>query len=59
MSRQLNRRDFTKVTSAGVGGMLAGSLMGTRPAIGQEQDHAAPQNRLILLGLNGLREPIN
>ena len=52
MNNNLNRREFTWLASAGVGGLMAGPLSGAGPAGGREHDPA--EKRLVLLGLNAL-----
>jgi len=52
MNKKHDRRSFVKRTSAGVGGLLAGSLLPGGTSAGQERD--APHKRLVLLGLNAL-----
>jgi hypothetical protein len=52
MNNNLNRRDFAKRTSAGVCGLLTGTLLGGGLEAGQDQD--TPSKRLVLLGLNAL-----
>jgi hypothetical protein len=52
MDRNLDRRDFAKLTVATAGGLLAGGLPHNGRSAAQEG--AAPENRLLLLGLNAL-----
>ena len=52
MDNNLNRRDFARRTSAGVVGLVAGSLVGGAQAADQLQETS--DKRLVLLGLNAL-----
>jgi hypothetical protein len=52
MNHNLNRRDFTKRTSAGVVGLFAGSIAGGATAV--EPQPNPSDTRLVLLGLNAL-----
>ena len=52
MDNHLNRRDFAKRTSAGVVGLVAGSVLGAAQAADPTQDTS--DKRLALLGLNAL-----
>jgi hypothetical protein len=52
MDQVTSRRDFMKHTSATVGGLAMGGLLGGGDAVGQEADLS--DQRLILLGLNAL-----
>jgi hypothetical protein len=52
MDISIDRRDFGKRTSAAIGGLLAGTLIGGGPLVGQDRDES--ETRLMLLGLNGL-----
>src|SRR5262245_36608764 len=52
MKTNISRRDFAWEASSGVGGLLAGTLLNGREAMGQERDPA--EKRLVLLGLNAL-----
>lgn len=62
MDQDIDRRDFAKRSSLAVGGLLAGSLLGTGHVAGQDRDRSDRDNagndisgmRLVLLGLNGL-----
>lgn len=51
MDNNLDRRDFTKRTAAGVGGLVAGSLLSAQAA---EPQPDGSDKRLVLLGLNAL-----
>ena len=52
MSKNLHRRDFTKRTSAAVGGLLTGTFLGSGRSAGADPDRS--DKRLVLLGLNAL-----
>ena len=52
MGKNVDRRDFAKQTSAAVGGLLTGALLGSSHSAGQ--DVGLSDNRLVLLGLNAL-----
>jgi len=52
MDKNHDRRSFVKHTSAAVGGLVAGSLLGGTRSAGEEPD--AADKRLVLLGLNAL-----
>lgn len=52
MDNHIDRRDFGKRTSAVVGGLLSGTLLGGEYSFGQERDES--DKRLVLLGLNAL-----
>jgi hypothetical protein len=52
MDKNLDRRDFAKRTSAAVGGLLTGALLGGGRAAGRSRDMS--EKRLVLLGLNAL-----
>ena len=52
MDKNLDRRDFAKRTSAGVGGLLRGACLGSGHSAGQGCDMS--DKRLVLLGLNAL-----
>lgn len=52
MDNSIDRRDFAKHTSMVVSGLLAGTLLD--PATSTGQDPEVAENRLVLLGLNGL-----
>ena len=52
MDSNIDRRDFTKRTSAAIGGLLAGAMLGSNCAAAEEQDKS--NQRLVLLGLNAL-----
>jgi hypothetical protein len=54
MEKHLSRRDFAKRTSAGVVGLMTGSLLGSAYAAEQEKDKDIAEKRLVLLGLNAL-----
>lgn len=50
--RVIDRRDFGKRTSAAAGGLLAGTLVGSRGSAAEDRD--VSDKRLVLLGLNAL-----
>lgn len=52
MDNDHNRRDFAKRTSAAVGGLLTGTLLGGGLSAGHDRD--ASNKRQVLLGLNAL-----
>ena len=52
MDKKLDRRDFARQTSATVGGLMAGSLLGGKIMADDETD--TTNDRLVLLGLNAL-----
>jgi hypothetical protein len=52
MNKNLDRRDFEKRASVGVGGLLTGALLGSGHSAGQGRDMS--DKRLVLLGLNAL-----
>lgn len=52
MDHNINRRDFTKQTSAGFLGLMTGSLL-CHQVLADEKSEK-PNERLVLLGLNGL-----
>lgn len=52
MGEILDRREFAKLTSAAVGGLVTGGFLMSGRSAGQDQDMA--NNRLVLLGLNAL-----
>ncbi len=52
MDRKLDRRNFARQTSAAVGGLMAGSLLGSKLVAGHEPN--TMNDRLVLLGLNAL-----
>lgn len=57
MENHLNRRDFSKQTSAGIAGVLLGSLgheLAASPAKEKDTTKDTTDNRLVLLGLNAL-----
>ncbi len=48
----VNRREFTKLASVGVGGLIASSLVNSPASFAQDRDPSS--QRLVLLGLNAL-----
>jgi len=52
MQDRIDRRDFTKLTSTVIGGVLTGTMFAADQVSGQTPD--ASKQRLLLLGLNGL-----
>ena len=52
MDKNLDRREFAKGTSAGVGSLLMGVFLGSGRSFGRDRDMS--DKRLVLLGLNAL-----
>lgn len=52
MATRIDRRDFTRRTTAAVGGLLCDRLLAGQRVLGQ--DRTEPDKRLVLLGLNAL-----